>query len=107
MDASDGRVVLITAPCGDASRQLARTLVSARLAACVNVVPGIRSCYRWEGAICEDSEDLLVVKTTQVCLDRLLEAVRTHHPYTCPEAIALPIVDGLPAYLAWLAGETR
>lgn len=99
-------VVLCTAP-PDQAAPLARRLVDERLCACVNLVPGLRSIYRWQGQVCDDGESLLVIKTRAARLDALTAAIREHHPYDVPEVIALPLAPGGNAdYLAWLVGET-
>jgi periplasmic divalent cation tolerance protein len=97
-----GVVLLSTAPSLEVAHLVARTLVEEQLAACVNVVPGVRSIYRWEGKVQDDAELLLVIKTTPAREQQAVARLRQVHPYTCPEAIALPIVGGNPAYLAWL-----
>ncbi len=81
---------------------LARTLVREHLAACVNRVPGVSSVYEWEGRICEESEQLLLIKTTQARYPALEMRLKTLHPYEIPEIIAIPVVTGSRAYLAWL-----
>lgn len=102
-DGSTGVVVVyVTAPVAEAAR-LARALVEQRWAACVNVVPEVRSIYRWDGVVQDDAEALLIIKTTSAGLAPLQEAVRGLHPYDTPEIIALPVVAGDPAYLAWVA----
>lgn len=95
------RVVLVTAPRGKAG-SLAKGLVAARLAACVNVVPGVVSHYRWEGKLHKDKEALLIVKTRASKLKAVVRWVRAHHPYTVPEVLALPTAGGSKPYLAWL-----
>jgi periplasmic divalent cation tolerance protein len=99
--AADVRIVLVTAP-PDAAQGLARGLVEAGLAACVNVVPGLRSIYRWQGAVHDDPESLLLVKTPATLLPALLEALAEQHPYELPEALALAPAEGSAPYLAWL-----
>ena len=99
------RVVLMTAPPRRA-RSLARSLVERRVAACVNLVPGVRSVYRWKGRIEEARETLLVAKTSAARLPALLAAVAELHPCEVPEAIALRVDGGLPDYLAWVRRET-
>lgn len=99
-------VVLVTVP-PDAARNLARTLVEERLAACVNVLPGLQSVYRWEGEVAEESETLLLVKTTRDRYDAMETRLLELHPYDVPEIVALPIEKGLPAYMTWLADSTR
>ena len=100
-------VVLSTAGSAEQADKLARGLVDARLAACVNIVPGIRSIYRWQGAIHDDAELLLVIKTRRDLLPQVQETIARLHSYSVPEAIALPIVDGSAAYLDWLDRETQ
>lgn len=99
---TDLRVVYVTAPDLDVAARLARALVEEELAACCNLVPGIRSIYRWEGAVHDDGEVLLVVKTQAERLERLTARVVELHPYALPEVIALPIVAGHAPYLAWV-----
>ncbi len=94
--------------CPDAASaaRIATALVEARLAACVNVLPPMRSTYRWEGRVTSDTEVLLIAKTTDGQLDALIRRLRELHPYTLPEIVALPVAGGLPAYLDWVAAET-
>lgn len=99
------RVVLVTAPPREA-RRLARALVDRRAAACVNLVPGVRSVYRWKGRVEEARETLLVIKTAASRVPDLLAAVRELHPYDVPEGIALPVVEGLEPYLKWVEEST-
>lgn len=99
-------VVLITVPSPDVGAKIARALVEERLAACVNLVPGITSTYRWEGEVQVETEALLVVKTGRGLFDALAVRVRSLHPYTVPEIIALPLVAGHQPYLAWIADST-
>ncbi|MDR5683132.1 MAG: divalent-cation tolerance protein CutA [Armatimonadota bacterium] len=96
-------VCLITASTPDEASRIARALVEERLAACVNVVPGIRSVYRWREAIEEADELLLVAKTTAASFERLRERVLALHSYEVPEIVALPIESGHPDYLMWMA----
>lgn len=85
---------------------LARKLVEQRVAACVNILPPIRSVYQWRGAIEEAAEVTLLIKTTQLRYPELEAAIRNEHPYEVPEIIAVPVVAGLPAYLNWVGEET-
>jgi periplasmic divalent cation tolerance protein len=96
-------LVLCTCPGETVALELARTLVREHLAACVNRVPGVTSVYEWAGRICEDSEQLLVIKTTPACYPALEMRLKTLHPYEIPEIIAIPVVTGSHQYLAWLA----
>jgi periplasmic divalent cation tolerance protein len=99
------RVAFITAPDLEKATGIARALVEERLAACVNLLPGIRSVYRWEGSIEEDAEVLLVVKTRADRAGELVDRVVELHPYDVPEVVMLPAVGGSPAYLDWVREE--
>ena len=100
-------LVLITVPSQQAARQIADALLGERLAACVNVLPSIRSFYTWKGARQEDEEVLLLVKTRAALFEsRLIPAVQAAHPYELPEIIALPIQMGFEPYLSWIKEET-
>lgn len=101
--------IVILSTCADLAEaeRIAHSLVKDRLAACVNVIPGLKSIYRWKGAIEESSEHLLVVKTSRELFEKVQNYLSAVHSYEVPEAIALPIVDGAPNYLNWLAGELR
>lgn len=100
-------VVFVTAPAGAASRQVADHLLKKRLAACVNTVPAVASRYWWKGKIESARESLLIIKTRSSLFPKLIREVRRVHPYSVPEIIALPILKGSAAYLAWLSAETR
>ena len=97
----DVRVAFVTAP-GDAADDLARSLVQDGIAACVNVVPGIRSHYRWEGRLECAEEALLVLKVPADGSGDLPALVAERHPYDVPEVLLLDVVDGLPAYVRWV-----
>lgn len=98
----DTLVVLVTLPSVETGTALGRTLVEERLAACVNVVPGIRSLYIWEGRLAEEGEALLVVKTARERYEALERRILSLHPYSVPEILALPVAAGSPAYVAWV-----
>jgi periplasmic divalent cation tolerance protein len=102
----DALVVLVTAPSSEKAAEIARALVTERLAACGNVVPAIRSIYRWEGKVHDDQEALLVLKTTRGRFEALRDRVLALHPYDVPEVIALPVEEGSARYLDWIAAET-
>ena len=101
--------LLVTCACPDrdVAQRLARELVERRLAACVQVLPGIASTYRWEGAIEQADEALLLAKTWDDRLDALVETLRARHPYEVPEIMAVPAAGGLAAYLDWVRAQTR
>ncbi|XP_015686851.1 protein CutA isoform X1 [Protobothrops mucrosquamatus] len=92
----------VTCPNETVAKDLARALVEQRLAACVNVLPGVTSIYRWKGAVEEDAEVLLMIKTRSSRVSALAEYVRSVHPYEVAEVIALPIQQGNPPYLRWV-----
>ena len=98
----DHYVVLVTVSSETEAKTIARALVEARLAACVNIIPGLTSIYRWEEKICEDRELLLVIKTQGQKVAALGERIGHLHSYAVPEVIALPIVEGSARYLEWL-----
>lgn len=99
-------IVLCTAPAeGEVAAELARGLVSERLAACVNVVPGLRSFYRWEGAVQDDAEVQLLIKTGPEGFEAVRRYLAEHHPYDEPEIIAVPVTHGSRSYLAWVVAE--
>jgi len=101
------KIVLTTIDSADSARQLAQILVTERLAACVNIIPEVRSVYKWEGRLEESAELLLVIKTTPECLPALIDRIREAHPYDLPEAVALSVEDGLPDYLDWVMRQVR
>jgi periplasmic divalent cation tolerance protein len=103
----DVRVALSTAPDADAAARIARVLVDERLAACANLVPGVRSIYRWQGAVEEAAEVLLVIKTRADRVEALAERLRALHPYDVPELVVLPVAAGLAPYLDWVRAEAR
>ena len=100
------RVVLITAPDREVGEKLARSLVEAKLAACVSLLPGVTSIYRWEGEIERSEETLLVIKTTADRVTDLTRCAVELHPYDVPEVIALPVDGGHKPYLDWVADES-
>lgn len=99
------RVLLVTAPDLECARALARGLVERRLAACVNLVPGLESIYRWQGAIESAKEVLLVVKTGAARVGEIERFLAAEHPYDVPECIALEPASVERSYLAWLLAE--
>jgi periplasmic divalent cation tolerance protein len=100
-------LVMTNLPDAATARLLARTLVEARLAACVNIIPGVESVYRWQNQIEESTEVTLMIKTTSQAYRQLETALRSAHPYDLPEIIALPLAEGYSPYLHWVAAETN
>jgi periplasmic divalent cation tolerance protein len=99
---TDKIVILSTCSDEQEAERLARALVEARLAACVSVVPRVRSFYRWKGAVEDASECLLVIKSSRPLFAELRSALEKAHSYEVPEVVAIPVVDGAPNYLNWL-----
>jgi periplasmic divalent cation tolerance protein len=99
---TDGIVILSTCGSEEEGERIARALLADRLAACVNVLPGVRSFYRWKGQVEDAAECLLVIKSSRPLFGALRNAIRKSHSYEVPEVVALPIIDGAPDYLAWL-----
>ena len=104
---TDCLVVLMTASSADEGERLATVLVEEQLAACVNIVAGVRSIYRWAGQLQRDEECLLIAKTRATAFEALAARVRALHTYATPEIIALPITAGSQTYLDWLTGVVR
>jgi periplasmic divalent cation tolerance protein len=103
-----GPLVVLSAVGGtDDAERIARSLVESGLAACVNLVPGVVSFYRWKGKLERDAEVLLVIKTTGERFEDLKAALLAQHPYELPEVVALPISAGHEPYLDWLAGNVK
>lgn len=96
-------LVWVTVPDHTTARRLARLLVEGRLAACVNILPGLQSCYRWKGRVETASEELLLAKTTRRKYPALEKAVRSAHPYEVCEVVATPLGRGSAPYLDWIA----
>jgi periplasmic divalent cation tolerance protein len=95
-------VVLVTAPSQDVAESIVTAVVEARLAACGNIVPGLVSIYRWQGAVQRDAEVLILFKTTAGAVAALTERVVALHPYDVPEVLVLPATAGSEPYLAWV-----
>jgi periplasmic divalent cation tolerance protein len=100
-------VLLSTCPDAATAERIARELVGASLVACVNIVPGLRSIYRWNGAVQVDEEVLMVLKTAADRVSEARERLVERHPYDVPEVVALPVADGHHPYLQWVIDSTR
>jgi periplasmic divalent cation tolerance protein len=101
------RLAITSCPSAEVATRLARALVDEHLAACVTVLPGARSTYRWAGAVEEAEELVCVIKTCADRVDALRARLPALHPYEVPELVVMEITDGLPAYLAWVVAATR
>jgi periplasmic divalent cation tolerance protein len=100
-------VVLCNVPDQATGRSLARLLLEKRLAACVNLLPGVQSMYRWQGAIEDAQEVAMLIKTVSSRYHEVEQEIRSVHPYELPEIICLPIHAGLPGFMDWVNVETR
>jgi len=105
-DAPRALLVLTNLPDAAHAQTLAAALVEARLAACVNILSPCTSVYRWQGAVETTTEVPLLIKTTPARYAELEAAIRAHHPYELPEIVSVPVTQGLPAYIDWVAAET-
>lgn len=104
---TDKILVLSTCAAEADAERLARALLDARLAACVNVVPGVRSFYRWKGEIASEVEFMLIIKTSRDLFPALCAEIEKLHPYEVPELLALPVLAGAENYLTWLESNLR
>lgn len=102
---TDKIVVFSTASSAEEAGKIARGLVDERLAACVSIMPGLRSYYRWQGKVEDSAEFLLVIKSTRARFEALRTLLEKLHSYDVPEVIAMPVVDGAPNYLNWMDTE--
>jgi periplasmic divalent cation tolerance protein len=102
---TDKIVVFSACATEEEAEKVARMLLEARLAACVNIVPGTRSIYRWQGAIESAAEWLLIIKSSRQIFAPLCAALERAHSYQIPEVLAVPVVEGAPNYLNWLEDQ--
>jgi len=98
-------VVITTVGTEEQAYLIAREIVARRQAACVNILPGIRSIYRWKGKICKDGELLLIVKTLESELGGVQDTIRELHSYELPEILSFNVAHGEPRFLEWIAGS--
>jgi periplasmic divalent cation tolerance protein len=100
-------VVIVTTGSEDEAGRIGQAVVEAGLAACANILPRIRSIYRWEGKVADETESLILLKSRPSLFDALEKEIKKLHSYSVPEVIALPIVKGSEKYLQWIQAETR
>jgi len=98
--------VYVTASSGDEARRIAGAIITEKLAACANIIDGMASIYRWQGAIAEDREVVLILKTREALVERLTARVKALHSYDCPCVVSWPIAAGNADFLAWIEAET-
>ncbi len=103
---SEISIVLVTAGSEEEAATIGRTLIEERLAACANMVPRIRSIYRWKGKIYDEQEFLIIIKTRTSLFEAVQKRVKELHSYEVPEIVSFPVALGLPQYLEWVQGET-
>lgn len=103
---TDFRLLYMTAGDEAEARRIGRALVEERLVACVNILPGMQSIYRWEGQVEEASEVVLIAKTREERVEAVKARIQALHSYDCPCLLSLSVEDGLPAYLKWLREES-
>lgn len=103
----DLRLVFCTCPSEKVAESIAETLVETGLAACVNIIPGVRSVYRWQNKTEIDKECQLIIKTSLDCMNALQLAVKKQHPYELPELIGVTVSDGSADYLDWIRNNTQ
>ena len=99
--------IYMTASSKAEAQKIGRALVESRLAACVNILDNMQSIYRWEEKIQEDSEVVLIAKTTETLVPRLIDKVKSLHTYDCPCIVSLPVLDGYPPFLDWIKTEVE
>lgn len=104
---SEYLIVLNTCPGSITAKNIATDLVANKLAACVQVIPGIQSFFRWVGKVDNKEEYLLIIKTTAGCYEEVEKSIKALHPYELPEIVAVPISTGLSGYLKWLDDSTQ
>jgi periplasmic divalent cation tolerance protein len=103
---TDALLVLTTLPNADAAAELAKSVVTEKLAACANLFPALRSIYKWQAKLQDENEVLVLFKTRQEHFERLKARILELHPYEVPEVLAIPVEQGYQGYLDWLARET-
>jgi len=99
--------IYMTAGSKDEARMIGKALISAGLAACVNIIENMNSMYMWDGTLQDDTETILIAKTTKARLPDLIEKVKSLHSYECPCIVSLTVSDGNPAFLKWIANEVK
>ncbi len=104
---SDILVLFVTVGSEDEALKIAKTIVQEKLAACVNIIPAIRSVYMWQGEVCDDKELLLLIKTPRKLFSKLMNRIKELHSYEVPEIIAVSLSEGIEDYLSWVMDVTE
>ncbi len=104
---TDKVVIMVTAANRRQCRKIARHLVEAKLAACVNITQPVQSIYRWQGKLADEKEFLLLIKSTRELFAEIKSEISKMHSYQTPEIICLPIIDGSPDYLHWVSDSVK
>ena len=104
---SEYQIIMTSMPDFEEAEQLAEHLLKNKLAACINILPSMVSIYRWKGALVQDQEHQLLIKTRATCSEAVISAIQDSHPYELPEIIAIPIINGIPSYLNWISECTE
>jgi periplasmic divalent cation tolerance protein len=99
--------IYMTVGSKDEARKIGRELVSSKLAACVNILDSMNSIYTWDGKLQDDTEVVMIAKTTEDRVKKLIEAVKSLHSYDCPCIVSLPVLDGYKPFLDWISGEVK
>ena len=102
LEASEVFVVLVTVANQDGAVKIAKNIVKEKLAACVNIIPGVRSIYMWQGDVCDDQEVLMIIKTSRLAFPKLENRIKELHSYEVPEIIAISLSDGFEGYISWV-----
>jgi len=102
----DTSIIYITAPAFGEAEKIADTLVEERLAACVNIIPQMKSVYRWEGKINRENEVVLIAKTKTALVEKLTQKIKSIHSYSCPCIVSVEITGGNPDFIEWIVSET-
>ncbi|MEO1205955.1 MAG: divalent-cation tolerance protein CutA [Pseudomonadota bacterium] len=104
---AEAALVYATCPDAQTAQDIGRALVAAKLAACVNILPGMTSVYRWDGDVTQDNEVVLIIKTRKALIDQVIAEGVKLHPYETPAFLAVDVVSASPSYLAWILAETK
>lgn len=104
---TDLRLVYVTAGTSEEARKIGEALVAERLAACVNLIDGMTSIYRWQGKVQNDTETVLIAKTTEGLVDALTDRVKALHSYDCPCVVSLQFDDGSTDFLNWISNQVK